>query len=243
MEAWFDDNGWWGLAFMDAYRATHSARYLCEAQRAFAFIAAQGWDPAGGGIWWNTDHPYKAGEALASATLLGAQLFQSTGKRGYLTQVNRYIAWAEASFLTEDGLYALSNTNPTPTPYVEGTMIEAQQLLCEVAHETAHCARARQLADAAWRRFEERITMGPQFDTIYLHWMLVYGAQTGDPRWRALAQTIAARASQQALLPDGLYLRGWEGTPIEQHQAEPGMLQTDAATLELFAWLSVDQLG
>ena len=37
----------------------------------------------------------------------------------------------------------------------------------------------------------------------------------------------------------GLYLRAWDGTPITEHQALPNMLQTDAATLELFAWLGV----
>ena len=38
--------------------------------------------PAGtaraGGIWWNTDHPYKAGAALASDTLLATLIYQQT---------------------------------------------------------------------------------------------------------------------------------------------------------------------
>ena len=81
--------------------------------------------------------------------------------------------------------------------------------------------------------------MGPQFDTIYLHWMLVYGAQTGDTRWRTLAEEMATSAQAHARDAHGLYLRGWDGTPIAEHQAVPNMLQTDAATLELFAWLGV----
>src|SRR6185295_19420532 len=35
---WFDDNGWWGLAFFDAYRATHSRRALDASRRALSFI-------------------------------------------------------------------------------------------------------------------------------------------------------------------------------------------------------------
>ncbi len=48
-ETWFDDNGWWGLAFLQAYRATGTRRYLTDAERALRYIAAAGWEPNGGG--------------------------------------------------------------------------------------------------------------------------------------------------------------------------------------------------
>jgi hypothetical protein len=237
VRTWFDDNGWWGLAFMDAYHATGTARYLRDAERAFAFIAAQGWDSRGGGLWWNTSHPYKAGEALASGSLLGALLFEHTHNQFYLRQVDKFLAWADGHFLTELRLYDLTDSNPTPTPYVEGPLVEAHQILCQAGQRTA-CTRARELADASWQRFEARLEMGPQFDTIYLHWMLVYATQTGDARWPALAREMAARAHSNARDSRGLYLRAWDGSSITQHEAEPNMIQTDAATLELFAWLS-----
>ncbi|HTA13770.1 MAG TPA: glycoside hydrolase family 76 protein [Solirubrobacteraceae bacterium] len=234
---WFDDNGWWGLAFLDAYRATGTARYLREAQRAFGFIAAEGWNPAGGGLWWNTSHPYIAGEPLAAGSLLGALLFKITGRSLYREQVLRFLNWADRDFLTERRLYRRTDFDPTPTPYIEGTLVEAQQVLCETGLSQA-CPRAAELADASAQRFSDRLNMGPQFDTIYLHWMLVYGAQTGDPRWRALAVEMAARAQAGSRNAQGLYLRAWDGTPITEHQAQPNMLQTDAATLELFGWLA-----
>jgi hypothetical protein len=237
VRTWFDDNGWWGLAFLDAYRATGTVRYLRDAERAFAFIAARGWDSRGGGLWWNTSHPYKAGEALASGSLLGALLFQRTHDQFYLTQVNKFLTWADRHFLTELRLYDLTDSNSTPTPYVEGTLVEAHQILCQAGQQAA-CPRARELADASWQRFEARLEMGPQFDTIYLHWMLVYSTQTGDRRWPALARQMAARAHSKALDSRGLYLRAWDGSSITQHEAQPNMIQTDAATLELFAWLA-----
>jgi hypothetical protein len=233
---WFDDNGWWGLAFLDAYRATHVARYLREAQRAFAFIAADGWNAAGGGLWWDTAHPYIAGEPLAAGSLLGALLYQLTHRAFYRSEVLKFLDWAETDFLTEDGLYKSADIDPTPAPYIEGTLVEAHQVLCETGDSEA-CGRASELAEACAERFSDRLTMGPQFDTIYLHWMLVYGVQTGDTRWRGLAEEMAARVQADARNAQGLYLRGWEGTPITEHQAQPNMLQSDAATLELFAWL------
>ena len=125
----------------------------------------------------------------------------------------------------------------TPTPYIEGPLVEAHQVLCETGDQVA-CGRARELASASWQRFQDRLNMGPQFDTIYLRWMLAYGAQTGDGRWLGLAQEMAADAQTQARDARGLYLRAWDGTPITEHQARPNMLQSDAATLELFASLA-----
>jgi hypothetical protein len=238
VQAWFDDNGWWGLAFLDAYRATGVSSYLKEAKRAFAFIARAGWNATGGGLWWNTSHPYIAGEPLAAGSLLGAQLFKLTGKSAYRSEVLKFLGWAESSFTTERHLYKRTDFDPTPTPYIEGTLVEAHQVLCE-GGVSAACARASELADASAERFSDRLNMGPQFDTIYLHWMLVYGAQSGEARWRALAEGMASDAQMHARDAQGLYLRAWDGTPVTQHQAVPSMLQTDAATLELFAWLAV----
>ncbi|MHB8492684.1 MAG: glycoside hydrolase family 76 protein [Solirubrobacteraceae bacterium] len=236
VRTWFDDNGWWGLAFMDAYRATGNPKYVDYADRAFRFIAAQGWDASGGGLWWNTSHPYKAGEALASGTLLGVLLYQHTRNPFYLSQVDKFLTWADAHFLTELQLYDRTDRDQTPTPYIEGPLVEAHQLLCEMGQGKA-CTRARQLANACWARFGDRLTMGPQFDTIFLHWMLVYASQTHDSRWPLLAEEMAAQAKAHAL-EHGLYLRAWDGTPMVEHEAQPNMLRTDAATVELFAWLA-----
>jgi hypothetical protein len=235
---WFDDNGWWGLGFLDAYRATGVSRYLREAERAFAFIAKAGWNSNGGGLWWNTAHPYIAGEPLAAGSLLGAQLAKLTGKQYYRTEVLKFLDWAESDFLTERRLYKRTESDPTPTPYIEGTLVEAHQVLCEIGISDA-CERAAQLANASAERFSNRLNMGPQFDTIYLHWMLVYGRQAGETRWQGLAEEMARDAQEHARNVQGLYLRAWDGTPITEHQAQPLMLQTDAATLELFAWLGV----
>ena len=175
---------------------------------------------------------------LASGSLLGALLFQSTHTSFYLNQVNKFLGWADANFLTELKLYDRTDSDSTPTPYIEGTLVEAHQVLCEVGQQPA-CARAGQLADACWQRFEARLNMGPQYDTIYLHWMLVYWRATGDSRWPALARQMAAAAQASALdTQRGLYLRAWDGTPITQHEARPNMLQTHAATVALFAWLA-----
>jgi Glycosyl hydrolase family 76 len=248
---WFDDNAWWGIAFMDAYRALGTARFLADAQRALDFVATRGWDAAGGGLWWNTAHiprGQKSGEALAAASLLGALLAQAWTRAGNpsaaaadVQVVQRFLAWGDAHFADGNGLYWRTQGDPTPMPYVAGPEVEANELLCGLGTPgNAWCARARRLADAAAQRFADRLNMGPQYDAIYLHWMLVYAGQAGDRRWAPLALEMAGDAQANARVASGLYLRAWDGSDMSRHQAAPGMLRTDAATVELFAWLAAD---
>ena len=107
---WFDDNGWLGLAFLDAYRATGNPRYLYDAEVAQRFISVSGWDDTPGrpgGIWWNTNHSFYAGESLAGGTLLSARLYALTRNQAYLDDALKFIAWGDV-WLTDPatGLYA-----------------------------------------------------------------------------------------------------------------------------------------
>jgi hypothetical protein len=239
-ETWFDDNGWWGLAFLQAYRATGIRRYLTDAQRALRYIAVAGWDPGSGGIWWNTDHPYKAGEALASATLLATLLYQQTHSSFALAQALRFLEWANTSgFSQTDQLYAASNLSPTPIDYIQAPLIYAQALLCRLRAAPADCTLADYLTATALRRFAEPLDFAPQYDAIYLQWMLALYSLDGDPALYALGVENATAAQTGAINGEGLYLLSWEGQPLPAAYAEPSMLQTQAATTSLFAWLAV----
>ncbi|HUH81284.1 MAG TPA: glycoside hydrolase family 76 protein [Solirubrobacteraceae bacterium] len=239
-ETWFDDNGWWGIAFMNAYRATRSPRYLRDAERALRYIAAAGWDPASGGIWWNTHHPYKAGEAIAAGTLLTTLLYAETHSSFALGQAEKYLAWADtAGFSQADGLYAASNLDPTPIDYIEGPLIYAQALLCRLQSSPALCERAEQLKRTALSRFGYLLDFSPQYDAIYLQWMLALYGLDGDRTLYELAADNARDAQTRALNGEGLYLLSWNGEVLPRQYALPRMLQTHAATTSLFAWLAV----
>jgi hypothetical protein len=247
---------------MDAFRVLRKPRLLEDAQSAFNFIARRGWDGASGGLWWNTAHTparQKSGEALAAGALLGAMLATTLQEAAAsasgaaasserataafdLHSVQKFLSWGDAHFATRSGLYSRSQDDATPMPYVAGPEIEAKELLCMLsAGGGRYCAQAAALADAAYARFAYRLNMGPQFDAIYLHWMLAYAHQTGDSRWAPLALTFANDARNNALDPaSGLYERAWDGGDMSEHQAEANMLRTDAATVELFAWIAAE---
>jgi hypothetical protein len=119
---WFDDNGWWGLAFLDAYDATGNGQWLTDAEIAQNFISVSGWDTTPGrpgGIWWNTNHSFYAGESLAGGTLLSAKLYAITHDHHYLDDALKFIAWGDV-WLTDPstGLYARLRK---PKTYSQGT--------------------------------------------------------------------------------------------------------------------------
>jgi hypothetical protein len=240
-ETWFDDNGWWGLAFLNAYRATAERRWLKDAQRALTYISAAGWDESGGGgIWWNTEHPYKAGEALASGTLLAALLYQQTGSAADLSLAVKFLAWANtAGFSAANGLYAGSNIDPTPIDYIESPLIYAQALLCRLTSSQPDCERSERLTTTVLKRFGYALDFSPQYDAIYLQWMLALYSLNHDPTLYAMAAVNARDAQEKARNGEGLYLLSWGGEALPPSDAEPGMLQTQAATASLFAWLAV----
>jgi hypothetical protein len=239
-QTWFDDNGWWGLAFMEAYRATGNKRLLKDAERALRYIARAGWDPTSGGIWWNTRHPYKSGPALASDTLLAVLIYRETRSSFALAQAQRFLAWANSSgFSGTDGLYAGSSSNPTPVDYIEGPLIYAQATLCRLTGNQPECDLAERLKARALSRFGYLLDFSPQYDAIYLQWLLALSALDGDRTLYRMAADNARNAQARALDTRGLYLRGWNGEQLSPLNAVPGMLQTHAATTSLFAWLAV----
>ena len=229
--AYFDDSGWWGLSFIDAYRVLGDAKYLAYAHRAFVFIVGAGWDKRKGGVWWETQHRHKTAEPLAAAVLIGTWLYKVRHKQWYLQQVNKLLRWADAhSFNHARGLYQRNATDSTVMDYVQGLMIAAHAELCHVLHRQSLCAKAKQLANASVRAFPQMLNWSPSYDVVYVRWMLDYYRLSGDARWYTLAQRNAQRALANSRDSRGLFVRDWNGRYIAD------TLQHHAATLELLAW-------
>ncbi len=246
VKTWFDDNGWLGLAFLEAFRATKDHAYLADAKDAFAFAVRYGWDVSkGGGMWWNTEHPYHSGPALASQSLLGALLYAEDHEASQLEAVKAFVDWADANDTKDERQLYLEKTNDpnSVNDYVQAPLVYAEYLLCQDGEGQSYCERAGRVAatmsEQDVNRTGYRYDYGPEYDAIYMQWMMAYGQAVGDPYWTRLAEVNAAAAAKHAADSEGLWLSSWWGGPIKDPETHPGMLRTMSATTSLFAWLSL----
>lgn len=231
---YFDDSGWWGLGFVDAYAATGKKAYLADARRALNFIVNTGWDHfGGGGTWWDTAHSHKTIEPLAAAVVIATRLYEAKHLQKDRRTALWLLDWANAhSFHKGRGLYQRSASDDTVMDYVQGLMITANWELCKTLKRPALCKKAKALANAALVAFPRDLNWSPQFDVVYLRWMLQYGKESGDRRWYRLAVHNAERALANARNGNGWFVKNWDGSVLGYALAH------HAANLELFAWLA-----
>ncbi len=99
---YYDDEGWWALAWMAAYDGTRNAQYLNTSEQIFADMSA-GWDSTcGGGIWWNKNRKYK--NAIANELFLSVAAGLAARTTGAQQASN--LAWAkrEWTWFSESGM-------------------------------------------------------------------------------------------------------------------------------------------
>lgn len=228
---YFDDNGWWAVAFLDAYRATHDRAYLAAAERAVTFIDRSGWDTVSGGTWWETLHLHKTSEPLAAVAYVAASLYRIDGQQRWLALAEKYVGYANSVLWdARRHLYTRNAKDSTPLDYVEGMMIGANLELCRTGLSSA-CERAEQVAAASVDAF--RSDWAPTQDAIYLRFLLDLYRYDRDPRWYQTAVAQGRRALHNARGRNGLFLLRWDG-----RNDKLGLLQTHAGTTSLFAWLA-----
>jgi len=157
INSFFDDNGWWALAWVRAYELTGRKPYLEASQRIFDNMTT-GWDETcGGGLWWNQDRTYK--NAIPNQLFLAtaARLHRLSPGAGskYLDWALREWDWFSASDmigprgLVNDGLTAdcINNARPTYT-YNQGVLLGGLGDLYEITGDGAYLRQGERVADA-----------------------------------------------------------------------------------------------
>jgi len=164
---YYDDEGWWAIAWIKAYDLTHQSIYLDTAKTIFQDMTG-GWDATcGGGLWWSKARTYK--NAIPNELFLevALRLHQRTpgdsAGSGGGPENTGYIDWAmrewnwfkqsgmlNSSNMVNDGLdgNTCQNNNAPTWTYNQGVILGALTDLYSVTHNPSYLAQAEAIADA-----------------------------------------------------------------------------------------------
>lgn len=160
--AYNDDTGWWGLAWLGAYELTRSrprpsGAYLAMAETAADYLH-KSWDgTCGGGVWWTTARTYKNAITNEIFLELTAWLHDS------ILRDTKYLRWARAEWawfkssgmingsgLVNDGLDGrCANNQYTTWTYNQGVIVAGLARLYQGTGNTGLLREAEAIARAA----------------------------------------------------------------------------------------------
>jgi predicted alpha-1,6-mannanase (GH76 family) len=235
LNKYYDDEGWWALAWIDAYDLTHDARYLAIAQSIFADMAG-GWDETcGGGIWWSKDRKYKNAIANELFLSVAAHLANRVKDTKYADWTAKEWAWFKSSGMINDenvindGLVidnetgACRNNGKTVWTYNQGVVLGG---LAEWSHGAGGAdaiGEAKRIADGALMKLTDADGVlhdkcepkcgadGIQFKGIFVRNLRVLNGAAPDARYRAAFVVNAEAILMKNRTPENTFGTVWSG--------------------------------
>lgn len=229
---YYDDEGWWALAWIDVYQHTHDPRYLDAAKFIFRDMT-YGWnDTCSGGIWWSKDRKYKNAIANELFLSVSAKLATETKdvkeQREYLHWAHREWRWFSQSGminsegLVNDGLTATCvNNQQTTWSYNQGVVLGGLTSLARLDHDPALLAAANRIAHAAISRLTDNQGIlhdrcepkcgadGTQFKGIFVRNLQELAESTPQPQYGKFIRANAASIWNQVKVPDYRLGQAW----------------------------------
>lgn len=233
---YYDDEGWWALAWIDAYDLTGQQRYLQTAQDIFADMTG-GWDDTcGGGLWWSKKRSYKNAIAnelfLSVAAHLSNRALTEKERSEYAFWANREESWfrrsgmIERNHLISDGLTSTCKDNrKTKWTYNQGVILGGLVELARHDHSRAPLRRARQIANAAIENLAEPDGIlhepcepecgadGTQFKGIFMRNLALLYRYAPRKRYRQFILRNADSILRYDQAPDHALGLVWSGPP------------------------------
>ena len=158
---YYDDEGWWAMAWISAYDVTNNSTYLQAAEGLFGDMTT-GWGTncTTNGMWWNKAHT----EINPIANVLFMETAAYLAKRVPAKQ-STYIDWAtkDWTWLKQSGMWNgtshivsggidVETCQPTTSnrgwTYAQGTLIQALTVMSEVTGDAQYLTQAENIADA-----------------------------------------------------------------------------------------------
>ena len=221
----YDDEGWWALAWIDVYGVTRDMRYLEAAKSVFADMT-YGWDDTcSGGIWWSKDRKYKNAIANELFLSVAAQLALATSdpqeRATYLAWARREWRWFSRSgmindkHLVNDGLNAsCENNGKTTWTYNQGVILGGLAALSRVDRDPSLLTEAGRIAEATLENLADAQGIlhdrcepkcgadGTQFKGIFVRNLRALEEVRPQPGYRHFVLTNAASLWSQVRPPE-----------------------------------------
>ena len=241
LNEYLDDEGWWALAWIDAYDLTKNKEYLAMAESIFADMAKEWDDTCGGGIWWSKDRNYKnaiANELFLSVAAHLAHRTSGSVRQQYLTWGNREWKWFEAtgminqSGLINDGLKitggqgaaaTCTNNGRTTWTYNQGVVLGGLAELSSASHKPALRQTAQKIATAAITQLVDLNGIlhdscepkcgadGVQFKGIFVRNLVLLNRTSPQTAYGAFIDRNADAVWKHAQGPDFRFSERWSG--------------------------------
>lgn len=157
LNTYYDDEGWWAMAWIRAYDVTGNSQYLDTAKTIFKdMITGQG--ATCGGQWWSKDKQYVASIANELFIEVAASLANRAGNDGtdYRSYAQNELDWFLKSGLINsdntinDGI-DISTCKPTGTvfTYNQGVILGALVEMHKLTNDQSHLDTANRIAGGA----------------------------------------------------------------------------------------------
>ena len=232
---YYDDEGWWALAWIDVYDLTKQPEYLAAATVIFTDMTG-GWDnTCQGGIWWSKARSYKNAIAnelfLSVAAELAARTTDSVKRATYLDWAQREWNWFHHSGminsqnLINDGLDTATcqNNQQKTWSYNQGVILGGLTQLSALNGDKTLLTTAQSIANAAITNLTDSNGVlrdgcepncgadGVQFKGVFLRNLTALQAVVHDPKFETFADTNAQSIWNHARGPNYQLGQTWAG--------------------------------
>jgi predicted alpha-1,6-mannanase (GH76 family) len=231
----YDDEGWWALAWLDVYELRGGTRYLAMSESIFTDMSG-GWsDTCDGGIWWKKNEHYK--NAIANELFLSVAVRLAADTTGpaslkYLDWANREERWfvnsgmINAQGLINDGLDdSCHNNQKTTWTYNQGVILTGLAGLSRITGDPAALHIAHHVAEAVSSQLVDSNGIlhdpcesncgedGVQFKGILIRNLVTLNRASSSPKIFTLLERNAASVWDNARTRAGHFSVDWAGPP------------------------------
>ncbi|CAI6255621.1 unnamed protein product [Periconia digitata] len=230
---YYDDEGWWALAWIASYDLTRDTKYLNSAKDIFEDMTGGYTTPCNGGIWWNKDKVNVnaiANELFISVAAHLANRVSQSEKQNYVNWAQRTWDWfsqtgiINGDNLINDGLVLATCKidGQTTWSYNQGVILAGLSELAKAKGDGGYINNANTLASASTTKLVDNgiltepvtgsLTIeGAMFKGAYVRGLASFNSNAQQQKYTDFLKKNADSAWNKARNSEGLISDYWQG--------------------------------